>query len=78
MSTSDGDQVLQWADNGTADHEWKFEDMDNGKYRITNKNSGKVLDVSGASTADGGNVIQWTDNGGNNQRWTLVKLLTHD
>jgi galactan endo-1,6-beta-galactosidase len=39
-----------------------------------NRNSGKVLDVSGRSTADGGNVIQWTDNGGSNQQWSLVQV----
>jgi hypothetical protein len=36
-----------------------------------NRNSGKVIDVNGASTADGAAVIQWTDHGGNNQQWTL-------
>ncbi len=41
-------------------------------YRIVNRNSGKVLDVSGGSTADGGDVIQWTNNGGTNQQWTLI------
>ncbi|QGQ96573.1 hypothetical protein EHS13_17655 [Paenibacillus psychroresistens] len=41
-------------------------------YKITNRNSGIVLDVSGQSTSNGGNVIQWTDNGGANQRWNLI------
>ncbi len=38
-------------------------------YRLTNRNSGKVADVSNASTANGGDVVQWTWNGGNNQQW---------
>jgi hypothetical protein len=38
-------------------------------YRLTNRNSGKVADVSGSSGADGGDVIQWGWNGGNNQQW---------
>lgn len=42
--------------------------------RLTNANSGLVLDVSGKSTADGGPVVQWADNGGGNQRWTLDRL----
>ncbi len=41
-------------------------------YKLVNRNSGKMLDVSGGSTADGGNVIQWTDNGGNNQKWIVT------
>ncbi|MET9730449.1 RICIN domain-containing protein [Streptomyces sp. NPDC006458] len=42
-----------------------------GTYRLVNRHSGKVLDVSGASTADGAEVIQWPWTGGNNQRWAL-------
>ncbi|WP_329339599.1 family 43 glycosylhydrolase [Streptomyces sp. NBC_00663] len=38
-------------------------------YTITNRNSGKCLDVAGSSTADGANVQQYTCNGGNNQKW---------
>ncbi|GCF10008.1 RICIN domain-containing protein [Dictyobacter arantiisoli] len=41
-------------------------------YKLVNRNSGKVLDVVGASTADGANVDQWADNGGANQQWSLV------
>lgn len=43
----------------------------NAVYKIVNANSGKNLDVSGASAQDGASVIQWTDNGGDNQKWTL-------
>lgn len=41
-------------------------------YEIVNRNSGKVLDVSGASTTDGAQIIQYTANGGANQQWQLV------
>lgn len=40
-------------------------------YIVTNRNSGKCLDVSGGSTADGADVIQYTCNGGANQRWRI-------
>jgi GH43 family beta-xylosidase/putative hemolysin len=43
-------------------------------YRIVNRNSGKCLDVSGASTADGADVAQWTCTGGANQRWRIEDL----
>ncbi len=42
-----------------------------GTYRVVNRNSGKVLDISGTSTADGGAAIQWPWTGGTNQQWTL-------
>jgi DUF1680 family protein len=43
-------------------------------YRLINRNSGKVADVSGASTADGGDIVQWTSNGGANQQWSFVSV----
>jgi hypothetical protein len=43
---------------GTAQH-----------YRVTNRNSGKVMDVVSASTANNAEVKQWTWNGGGNQQW---------
>ena len=42
-----------------------------GTYRITNVNSGKVLDVSGQSTSDGANVQQYSYWGGSNQQWNV-------
>jgi O-glycosyl hydrolase len=41
---------------------------------VANRNSAKVLDVSGGSTADGASVIQWTWNGGRNQEWQLQDM----
>lgn len=41
-------------------------------YQITNRNSGLVTDVSGASKSAGAHVIQWTNHTGINQQWLLV------
>ncbi|MFC5953455.1 family 43 glycosylhydrolase [Streptomyces pratens] len=43
-------------------------------YTLTNRNSGKCLEVAGSSTADGANVQQYACNGGANQRWRLEDL----
>ncbi|MFC8366500.1 family 43 glycosylhydrolase [Streptomyces sp. NPDC057239] len=43
-------------------------------YTLTNRNSGKCLDLSGSSSADGANVQQYACNGGANQRWRLEDL----
>ncbi|GCF09931.1 RICIN domain-containing protein [Dictyobacter arantiisoli] len=48
-----------WQDQGTA------------YYKLVNRNSGKVLDVSNASTTAGAAIDQWTDNGGASQQWNL-------
>jgi hypothetical protein len=41
-------------------------------HRIQNKNSGKVLAVSGMSVGDVVDVTQWTDNGTPDHVWTLI------
>jgi hypothetical protein len=43
-------------------------------YKIVNRNSGQVLDISGASTANGGQAIQWPYSGGSNQQWQEVAV----
>jgi len=49
-----------------------FASVQNGVYKIVNRNSGLNLDVSGGSQSDSASVIQYHDNGGNNQRWALT------
>ncbi|OPH59962.1 hypothetical protein BC351_18745 [Paenibacillus ferrarius] len=44
----------------------------NGRAITGGTNSGKLLDMSGASTSDLGQAIQWYDNGGANQRWFFL------
>ncbi|NUT94633.1 MAG: alpha-L-arabinofuranosidase [Saccharothrix sp.] len=41
-------------------------------YVLVNRNSGKALDVAGASTADGAAVTQWSRHDGANQQWQFV------
>jgi DUF1680 family protein len=71
MSTTDGGLALQWADNGTADHNWQLI-TDGSDVRLRNVNSGKVLGVENMSTADNARVLQWSDNGTADHRWTLI------
>jgi hypothetical protein len=46
--------------------------LQGGWFRLANRNSGKVLDVNGASTAEGAKIIQWTWSGSTNQQWQLL------
>ncbi len=41
-------------------------------YRITNRNSGKVMDVQQPNTSNGAKVGQWAWNGNNWQQWQFV------
>lgn len=47
-------------------------------YKITNKGTSKVLDVSGGSTASGGLIIHYTQNNpiSDNQMWELIEVET--
>src|SRR6185295_15551142 len=47
--------------------------ISNGIYRPVARNSGKVLDVNGASTTQGTRVIQWPWNTGANQQWRFER-----
>lgn len=44
----------------------------NAWYVLVNRQSGKVMDVTGTSTADGAVIQQWTRNDGNWQQWQFV------
>ncbi|GAB2868366.1 non-reducing end alpha-L-arabinofuranosidase family hydrolase [Lentzea nigeriaca] len=41
-------------------------------YVLVNRNSGKALDVNGASTADGAKLVQWSRSNANNQQFQFV------
>ena len=70
MSTADSANVVQFADNGTADHLWT--PIPDGPVRIMNQNSGLVIGVAGMSTADSADVVQFQDSGTADHVWTLV------
>ena len=72
-SQAAGSKVVQWTDNGTADHLWHFMPMGNGQYNIENMLTHQVLGVSNASTADGAQVVQWSDNGTSDHLWTVTQ-----
>lgn len=46
----------------------------NGKYKLVNKNSGKVMEVAGGSTTSGANIQQNTYNGSTYQQWNVTPV----
>ncbi|KZE39554.1 RICIN domain-containing protein [Microbacterium sp. T32] len=50
---------------------WRTSGLD-PQFQIANRNSGKLLEVTGASLADGAAVGQWGPTGNATQRWTLT------
>ena len=72
MSTVDSANVVQFSDNGSADHLWQFTTIGNDWFTVKNQNSGLLLAVSGASPANSVNVQQYHDNGIADHYWQLV------
>lgn len=72
MSTANSARVVQFADNGTADHRWQLVDNGDGWVKIRNVNSGKLLGVDVMSTADSAQVVQFEDNGTADHLWQVL------
>ena len=68
-----GTNIQIWKYNYTTAQKWYIERDVDGYYTIKNKQSGKVLDVSGAGTKSGTNVQAFTSNGTCAQKWRILK-----
>ena len=67
------DNVVIYSADGTNSQQWRFVRNSDGTYTITNKSTGKALDVYAGSSAPGTNVHTYASNGTNAQKW-YVKL----
>ncbi|GAB3934393.1 beta-L-arabinofuranosidase domain-containing protein [Micromonospora vulcania] len=72
MSTGDSANVVQFADNGTADHNWRLDHTGNNWYTIVNQHSGLLLAVANMSRANSTPVQQYHDNGSADHYWQLA------
>lgn len=70
----DGQNVVQWTDNGSADQLWHVTDVGSGYSTLLDKNSGRALGILAASTSSGANAVQWVQNSGNDQQWQVVAV----
>ena len=70
----DGQNVVQWTANSSADQLWHVTALGNGYDTLLDKNSGRALGIWQAGTASGANAVQWVQNGGNDQQWQLVAV----
>lgn len=75
--TADGTNVQIASTNGSSAQKWQFVQVSSvivsgATYKLINVNSGKALDVYGASTNDGSNVDIWGDNGTAAQKWQVI------
>ncbi|WP_168735582.1 RICIN domain-containing protein [Cohnella fermenti] len=78
-STANGAVAEQWTENGDRPQRWKLVPVEGGivsgaTYKLTNQQSGLVMDVAGGSLANGANVQQEADNGSASQRWIIEDM----
>lgn len=73
QSTANGARILQWDDNGTLDHEWAVAPHQAGGYTITNRVTGKYLEIPNASTTVGTTAVQWSGTDCACQRWNFAQ-----
>ena len=73
MSSAEGAQVIQWADTGTADHQWRARLLNDGRYVFTNLNSGKVLGIEQMMSGNGARAVQSADSGATATAWKVVE-----
>ena len=70
-ATDNGARLQLFDDNGTDAQLFRFKQVGNGVYTITNVNSGRVIDVANGSTGNGSAVQQWDSNGSAAQHWIV-------
>jgi hypothetical protein len=70
----DGQNAVQWTDNGSADQQWHVTDLGNGYDTLLDKNSGRALGIWQASTASGASAVQWVQNASADQQWQLIAV----
>jgi trehalose utilization protein/ricin-type beta-trefoil lectin protein len=63
VSTADNAPIQTWSYSGGANQQWQPVAEPAGTYHFVNRNSGKCLDVPGASATDGVQLVQYACNG---------------
>ncbi|NUR31004.1 MAG: coagulation factor 5/8 type domain-containing protein, partial [Catenulispora sp.] len=71
VSTADSAKTQLWLYGGGANQQWQPVAESGGSFHLVNRNSGKCLDVPGASTADSVQLQQYTCNGTAAQSFTI-------
>ncbi|WP_322974408.1 RICIN domain-containing protein [Actinacidiphila epipremni] len=71
VSTADSAKTQLWLYGGGANQQWLPVAESSGAFHFVNRNSGKCLDVAGASTADSVQLQQYTCNGTAAQSFTV-------
>lgn len=69
---TNGSTVQQQNYTGASSQHWRIQNLGASFFRITNIESGKVIDINGASRDAGAKAIQYNWNDAYNQKWQII------
>lgn len=71
FNTENGAAIQLWSYAGHPWQQWQFLDAGDGRWRICNRFTGKVIDLSLGGVVEGTWLHQWARTSGMSQCWTL-------
>ncbi len=71
-----GSNVHTWTSTGNPNQHFLFHHLGNGRFKIYDRNSGKILCLKGRSNKNGTNVHIWSDHNGASVEWYLIDAKT--
>ncbi len=74
--TKNGTSVKTWTRNHQNNQKFLFHHLGNGRFKIFDKNSGKILCLKGRNNNNGTNVHIWHDHHGSSVEWYLIDVNT--
>ncbi|WP_410658797.1 RICIN domain-containing protein [Amycolatopsis sp. lyj-112] len=74
VSAADGGLIHLWTYGGGNNQQWQPVEESGGAYHFVSRNSGKCLDIPGASTADSAQLQQYACNGSGAQSFRLTPV----
>lgn len=72
--TKNGTSVKTWTRNHQNNQKFLFHHLGNGRFKIFDKNSGKILCLKGRNNNNGTNVHIWHDHNGASVEWYLIDV----
>ena len=74
--TGNGTSVKVWDKNGQNNQKFLFHHLGNGRFKIYDRNSGKIICLASRKNTNGTNVHIWNDHNGQSVEWYLIDVKT--
>ena len=75
FNTENGAGIQLWSYAGHPWQQWQFVDAGEGRWRIQNRFTGKMIDLALGGVVEGTWLHQWSRTSGLSQCWALTPML---